>query len=82
MDCYGRGEGDPNTESMYCVATSFLSLSYREDNCSNVIVEAGSSNGFLMLHGSTRLFRKDKSCPDPYSSCTEHKRAGDTLPIE
>ena len=82
MGCYGRGEGDPNTESMRCVATLTLNLSYREDNSSNIIIEAGSSDGFLMLHGSTGLFRKDKSCPDPYSSRTEHKCAGDALPIE
>ena len=82
MGCYGRGEGDPSTESMHCVATSSLDLSYRENNSSNIIIEAGSSDGFLMIHGSTGLFREDKSCANPYSSRTEHERAGDTLPIE
>lgn len=53
-----------------------------EDDGTNVVVESGCTNGFLVGFRCACFFRQDEACPNPDSGGAEHKGCGQRLAVE
>src|ERR1700760_3505525 len=59
-----------------------MKITYGENDSADIIVETGSSDGFLMGSRSASLFREDEASSNPDSAGTEHKSSCQSLSIE
>lgn len=57
-------------------------MAYCEDDCSNVVIEAGCSYGLLVCLRCTSLLGKDEAGANPNRAGAQHQRSGQRLTVE
>jgi hypothetical protein len=90
MGCCGHGGDVPGGffTNVLAICSFLLGFevqqreTYGEDDCSNVVVEAGCADGFLVSARSTGLVGQNESSTDPHGRGTEHESSSQGLAVE